>query len=240
MGIIKNIKDSLTERSVKIKLADGSIESFKNGSLVEGTITGSKVTGMLLFSSKSEKSFYFLQSSHDGSGVPTETLKKVFGESINPFSRSWVFRINDDKSLTDEVVITKKIKELKYPIYTLSIKNDYEKLTVKAGVMKSLKSKVDFISLFKVKNHPDCCGVKIGYNFSNFEEFTKEEYEIALHAFKTIRLFKVPIIVHLAEYQYKAIKFLNELDSAREISRYLNRNSDNEITVYEISPLKEE
>ena len=202
------------------------MNTLKDGDIIEGSIKGKPCVGRL---SIKKKEMYFCQNEHNG-----EPCKNKYG-----FKYSWVFHFESSGLFTDNVIITKvNNKDINIEHIDLSITNNqiiFSHLIINKNEINIKKS----ITICNYKDHPDCCGSSILYNFDKSDKMeysrykdiiSNKEYLNALKSnFKSLN--KRDKIVHLAHFQTTAIKLI-EILGFKKISEYENPNSNNMINIY--------
>lgn len=200
---------------------------------IEGTIYGSFVTGKLYIDKHDD--LYFCQNDHSGNSTPNDNNLG--------YKFAWVFNIENGVPSNDVV-----IHDVDYIKGHYSIRNsvrsvlksikceNYFDLTLESTIIikgndKPFTGSNNSTSIFKYRNHPDCCGCKIAYNFFKNNEitFTENDYNIILNKLKSIH---TPILAHLADHQKDAIAFVEKI-GFKKLYTYKNPNSSNDVTLYQ-------
>lgn len=207
-----------------IKLIDDELHIddliLKDGDVIFGSIYNVPTIGKL----RIEKGIlYFCQDIRSGSEPKDRNFLK--------YLYSWQFRIRNN-SFTDDVKIESKFKTgiVKHisrdKKYILEIK-----LICKNNKIIRTENRI----LFSYKNHPDCCGAIIFYNFDTSELKKYSRYgNLNIDNLKSyLSAIKPSKIAHIASYQVNSHNLLKEL-GFKNIHTYKNKNSGREITIYQL------
>ena len=222
---------------------------IKHGDIIEGTINGTKVKGKL---SIKGKKYYFCQNKKKGE-LPPDRFEYNF---------SWRFDKVDLNKLSQGVVINKhnnteadssKVgytyrelvsKHANCNVNTQTIKFENKRIIQIDDdrfdiINPSVKPE---ISLFKMRNHPDCCGAIILFNFENSESHEYSRYKnLSDDDYENIKAFlrtNPAKLVHLSHKQVTAQAFVEKL-GFKKMYEYTNPNSKNDIYVYHLHSYNE-